>query len=54
MNEPAQHNDESSEQDGFTEPSDAVKRRNRITGFLIVAFILAMVITSMLVRVYGK
>lgn len=38
----------------FTEPTEAVKRRNRITGVLIAVFILVMVVSSMIVRVYGQ
>lgn len=30
--------------DGFTEPSETVKRRNRITAFVIVAFVIAWVL----------
>ena len=38
----------------FTEPSEEVKRRNRITGLIITGIILAFVTTAILVRVYGS
>lgn len=44
----------SSDSDGFLEPSDDVKRRNRITGLIIAGIVLAMIATAMLVRVYGS
>jgi hypothetical protein len=45
---------ETTESGAFTEPSDEVKRRNRITGLIITAIILGMIATAMLVRVYGS
>jgi hypothetical protein len=40
--------------DGFLEPSEDVKRRNRITGLIIAGIIFAMIAIGMIVRVYGS
>ncbi|MGM0557145.1 MAG: hypothetical protein ACQEVA_12250 [Myxococcota bacterium] len=45
---------DTTESGAFTEPSEDVKRRNRITGIIITAIILGMIATAMLVRVYGS
>jgi hypothetical protein len=40
--------------EGFTEPSDDVKRRNRITGFVFMFIIFGMIALAMIVRAYGQ
>lgn len=41
------------DQSRFTEPSEEVKRRNRITGWVILFLVLTMIAIGMIVRVYG-
>jgi hypothetical protein len=38
----------------FTEPSEEVQRRNRITGFIFLCFILGLIALAMIARVYGS
>ena len=40
------------EAERFTDPPDDVKRRNRITGYILLAIIIGLIITGMFVRVY--
>lgn len=42
------------ESEGFSEPSEEVKRRNRITGFVLLAIVLGMIAMAMIVRAYGS
>ena len=39
---------------GFSEPSEEVKQRNRLTGFIFLCLILGMIALAMIVRVYGS
>lgn len=40
--------------EGFSEPTEDVKRRNRITGFIFLAIVLGMIALAMIVRAYGQ
>ncbi len=42
------------EPEGFAEPSEEVKQRNRITGFIFLAIVLGMIALAMIVRAYGQ
>ncbi|MFW6053190.1 MAG: hypothetical protein ACOC9J_00080 [Persicimonas sp.] len=38
---------------GFSEPSDEVKRRNRVTGYVFLAIVLGLIALAMITRAYG-
>jgi hypothetical protein len=51
----SQHADQTqSNDDGFSEPSEEVKRRNRITAVILALFIAAIVASAVFIRIYGS
>lgn len=50
----SQHADHSPRpDDGFSEPSEQVKRRNRITAVILALLIAAIFVSAVLIRIYG-
>lgn len=39
--------------EGFTEPSEQVKRKNRVTGYIFLFIVLGIMAIAMITRVYG-
>jgi hypothetical protein len=39
---------------GFSEPSDEVQQRNRVTGFILLCVVLGLIALAMIARVYGS
>ncbi len=38
---------------GFSEPSEEVKQRNRVTGYVFLAIVLGLIALAMITRAYG-